>query len=239
MTPSGATTSAFVREHLRARLTLVLLIGIPSGFVAASASVLGDFSGALGGSLAGRSATALSAGWAAGFVSGAVGFFQVSSSRGTDRCLALAGLGAHRVAIARITAAAALAGLATLAAFGALLVRQPVAHPLHALAGIAFFSFVYLGIGAVVGSVVTDPLEGSLMVVVVFLLDAFSVPAMTSAGGLAGGLAPTRWAADVLVAAGVGASSDAPRDWIRAAVSVAAALAVAAIVFRRAVQVGR
>jgi len=66
---------SFVREHLRERLTLVLLVGIPVFFVLIFASVLGQFSAALGGSLAGRAATAISAGWAAAFLSGALAFF--------------------------------------------------------------------------------------------------------------------------------------------------------------------
>ena len=50
---------AFTREHLRAPLTLALLIAIPAIFVWASASVLGDFARALGGALAGDAASAL------------------------------------------------------------------------------------------------------------------------------------------------------------------------------------
>lgn len=51
----------FVREHLRTRLTLVLLVAIPVFFVLIFASVLGQFASALGGSLAAQSATAMSA----------------------------------------------------------------------------------------------------------------------------------------------------------------------------------
>ena len=77
---SGAlpTSGAFVREHLRAPLTLVLLVAIPVFFVLIFASVLGDFAKALGGTLAAQSATAISAGWAAAFLSGTLAFFQVS-----------------------------------------------------------------------------------------------------------------------------------------------------------------
>ena len=51
---SVALVSNFVREHLRARLTLVLLVGIPLFFVLIFASVLGQFSAALGGGVSGR-----------------------------------------------------------------------------------------------------------------------------------------------------------------------------------------
>src|SRR6516164_8976444 len=75
----------FVREQLRAPLTLVLLVAIPVFFVLIFASVLGEFSKALGGTLQARSATAISAGWAAAFLSGTLAFFMVSSSRSTAR----------------------------------------------------------------------------------------------------------------------------------------------------------
>ena len=101
-------STAFVREHLRAPLTLALLVAIPVFFVLVFASVLGDFAEALGGTLASQSATAISAGWAAAFLSGTLAFFQISSSRGADRRLALAGLGPVRVALSRIVAALAI-----------------------------------------------------------------------------------------------------------------------------------
>ena len=100
MSALAATSGSFVREHLRAPLTLVLLVVIPVFFVLIFASVMGEFAKALGGTLASRSATAISAGWAAAFLSGTLAFFQVSSSRGADRRLAAAGLGPVRVAVA-------------------------------------------------------------------------------------------------------------------------------------------
>jgi len=79
--------------------------------------VVGEFAQALGGTLATRAATSISAGWAAAFLSGALAFFQVSSSRGADRRLAAAGLGPGRVALSRISAALVLG--ATVSAIGA------------------------------------------------------------------------------------------------------------------------
>jgi hypothetical protein len=116
MSALAQTSGSFVREQLRAPLTLVLLVAIPAFFVLIFASVLGDFADALGGTLATRSATAISAGWAAAFLSGTLGFFQVSSSRRADRRLALAGLGAARVAASRIAASLALGAIVSAAA---------------------------------------------------------------------------------------------------------------------------
>ena len=96
MNTTLAAGSAFVREHLRTPLTLVLLVAIPAFFVLIFASVLGDFAAALGGTIDSGATAAISAGWAAAFLSGTLAFFEVSSSRGADRRLALSGMGAGR-----------------------------------------------------------------------------------------------------------------------------------------------
>ena len=92
-------TATFAREQLRTPFTLMLLVAVPTIFMAAAAGVLSDFARALGGGHAGDAAAARAAGWAATFVSGSLGFFQATSSRGADRRLALAGAGARRVAV--------------------------------------------------------------------------------------------------------------------------------------------
>lgn len=220
----------FVREHLRTRLTLVLLVAIPVFFVLIFASVLGEFATALGGSLASQEATAISAGWAAAFLSGALAFFEVASSRGADRRLALAGLGAGRVALARITAAVSLAVLVSAVAFLTLALRSGIAHPFHAAVAILGFATIYIGIGALIGAFVSGPLEGSLLVMLVFSVDVFSGPAMTSGGGALSSLTPTHRAADLLIAAGSGEGSPAG-DWIAVAAIALGALGVALAAF--------
>lgn len=221
---------SFVREHLRTRLTLVLLVAIPVFFVLIFASVLGDFSTALGGTLAGQAATAISAGWAAAFLSGALAFFEVVSSRGADRRLALAGLGPGRVALARIAAAVSLAVVVSAVAFATLALRSGIGHPAHAAVAILAFATIYIGIGALIGAFVAGPLEGSLLVVLVFSVDVFSGPAMTSGGGVLARLTPTRKAADLLIAAG-GAQGSPAGDWLAVAVVALGALGVALAAF--------
>jgi len=229
MTALGVLGGAFVREHLRAPLTLALLVTMPAFFVLVFAEVLGEFAAALGGSLAEQSATGISAGWAAAMLAGTLGFFQVASSREADRRLALAGLGPAGVALARIAAAVTLGVAASAAAYLTLWVRAGIEHPAHAAVAILAFAAIYIGIGALVGVFVSGPLEGSLLVVLVFFLDVFSGPAMTSAGGLTK-LTPTRDAADLLMAAGAGESS-ASADWLSVAAMSVGALAVAAVAF--------
>ena len=221
---------SFVREHLRTRLTLVSLVAIPAFFVLIFASVLGEFSAALGGTLAEQAATAISAGWAAAFLAGALAFFEVVSSRGADRRLALAGLGAGRVALARIAAALSLAVIVSAVAFLTLVLRSGIAHPLHAAVAILGFATIFIGIGALIGAFISGQLEGSLLVVLVFSVDVFSGPAMTSGGGLLTTLTPTRKAADLLIAAGSGQGSPGG-DWIAVAAVALGALGVAIAVF--------
>jgi hypothetical protein len=225
MSAFAELSSSFVREHLRAPLTLVLLVLIPAFFVLIFASVLGEFAEALGGSLASRSATAISAGWAAAFLSGTLAFFQVSSSREADRRLAVAGLGAPRVALARIVAALALGATVSAAAFFTLWVRSGIDHPAHAAVAILAFAAIYIGIGALIGALVSDPLEGSLLVMLVWAIDAFSGPQMTSGSGV-GAFTPTRHAANLLIDAAAARGSPGS-DWIGVGGIALGALAVA------------
>ena len=225
-----AVSGSFTREQLRAPLTLVLLVVIPAFFVLIFAGVLGQFSQALGGTLATRSATAISAGWAAAALSGTLAFFQVSSSRGADRRLAAAGLGAGRVALARIAASLMLAATVSAVAFLTLWLRSGIGHPAHAVIAILAFAAIYIGIGAIIGAFVTGPLEGSLLVMLVFALDAFNGPQMTSGSGGLATFTPTHRAANLLIAAG-GGNGSPQADWLGVVLTALAALAIAFAAF--------
>ncbi len=228
---SGLTrvSGSFLREQVRAPLNVVLLIAIPVFFVLIFASVLGEFAAALGGDLAEQAATSISAGWAAAFLCGTLAFFALASSRGADRRLALAGLGAWRVVLSRITASLLLGVIVSLVAYLTLLLRSGVEHPLHAAAAIFAFAAIYTGIGALIGALVRDPLSGSLLVVLIFSLDIFSGPAMTSNASLAN-FTPTRPASNLLIAAGGGQGSPSG-DWIGAFGIAAAGIAIALAAF--------
>lgn len=222
------TSTAFVREHLRAPLTLVLLVAIPIFFVLIFASVLSEFAKALGGDLMAQSATAIGAGWAAAFLSGTLAFFQVSSSRAADRRLAAAGIGPVRVAVSRIVAALAIGLTVSAVAFLTLWLRSGIGHPFHAAVTIFTFAAIYIGIGALVGAFVKGQLEGSLLVMLVFSVDAFSGPQMTSNAIVS--WTPTRNAANLLIAAGGGEGSPGG-DWIGSAAVALGALLVALVAF--------
>ena len=223
----GVAALRFTREHLRTPLTLVMLTVLPVLFLLMAGDVLGEFAEALGGEILGDRATALGAGWGAAFVCGAIGYFQVSSSRDADHRLALAGFGAGRVAVSRLLGALALGAVATVSAILALWLVAGIAHPLHAVAAIAAFATVYLALGAIAATVVHDELSGSLVVAFVFLLDTFSGPGMGNAGGLT---TPSRYAGELLMSAGAGAGSPGS-DWIGAVITVLAAAAIAWLTF--------
>jgi hypothetical protein len=138
-----------------------------------------------------------------------------------------AGLGPAKVAISRIVASISLATVAAVAAFVALELRGGVAHPWHAAVAIVAFAWLYLGLGVLVGSLVTDPLEGSLIVVFVFILDVFSGPGM---GATAAPYAVSRKVADVLITAGLGRGSSGA-EWTGLIITTAVALVVAFATF--------
>jgi hypothetical protein len=223
----AAAALRFTREQLRTPFTLVLLLALPALFVWWTGDVLSEFAQALGGEELGDRATALGAGWGAAFVAGALGYFQVASSRGADRRLALAGMGGLRVAGARLLAAFALGVVISASGFLTLWIQAGVAHPGHAAVAIGAFAAVYLGLGAIVGSLVADQLSGSLVVAFVFLLDVFSGPGMGNAGGLP---TPSHSAGELLMAAGAGTTSPGS-DWIGAGITVVAAVGIAGAVF--------
>jgi hypothetical protein len=121
-----------------------------------------------------------------------------------------------------------LALLAAAAAYVALTLEIDIVHPWHTAAAIAGYALIYLGVGAVVGSLVRGQLEGSLAVAFIFLLDVFSGPGMTEGDGSL--LTISSSAGDVLLDAAVGAGSPTGA-WLELAGWVAGALGIACAVF--------
>lgn len=231
VTALPAVVRRFVRAELRVPLTLVLIVTLPPVFVLASASVLSTFARALGGELGARAATTLGAAWAAAFIAGVLGFFETRSSRDADRRLAQAGLGALSTALARLGTALLLCLVVTAAAITALRIKQPIPHLWHVTLGVLAFSAIYIAVGTTVGALVRDELAGSLLVVLVFILDVFSGPGMSP--GTSGPdrlLTPSWYAGQLVVRAGAGINSG-PGDWRATGATVAIALAVALGVF--------
>jgi hypothetical protein len=171
-------TRGFLRDYARNSTNLVVLVLVPVVFVLVAADSLADAARLLGGD--GAALEQATAGWAAGFLAAVAMYFQVSVARDTDRRLLLCGAGLATVVFARLLTGAALAVTATGAALVALMLREPFDHPARLVVGTAMFALVYLGIGAAVGSVVRDPVNGTIVVLFVWILDVFFGPTLSS-----------------------------------------------------------
>lgn len=177
----------FLADYARNPVNLLMLAVMPMVFVIAAAGSLADAARLLGGPGA-PAVAAATAGWAAGFLAALAMYFQVSTARESDRRLVSAGLAPARLVSARLLTGAALAVLTVAVALAALAVRTDVNAWLRTILGTAMFALVYLAIGAVVGALVRNPVNGTVLILFIWILDVFLGPAMGSADRLA-----TRW----------------------------------------------
>jgi hypothetical protein len=183
MTESLQLMRLWLTEYWRRPLNLGLLVAVPVIFVSMSAGALADFADILGGPEDMGQVEAATAGWAAAVLAGVAGFFHVSQSRAADRRLAAAGAGAGTVVASRMVSAFVLAGLASAGALLALWVRADLAWTWRVIGATGLFAVIYAGVGVLVGALVRSELNGSLIVVFVWIFDVFFGPAM-------GGTAP-------------------------------------------------
>ena len=95
-----------------------------------------------------------------------------------DRRLAAAGAGTVRVVAARLVSAVGLAAVATAGGLLALAVRTGISDSPRVVTVTALMALIYLGIGATVGALVRSELNGSLVIVFVWMYDVFFGPAM-------------------------------------------------------------
>jgi hypothetical protein len=170
-------TRRFLADYARNPVNLLLLVVIPVVFVMVAAGSLVDAAKLFGSINASAVATA-TAGWAAGFLSGIAMYFQTSAACAADRALVIAGLPARRLVTARLLTGLGLAILASAAALAALWLRAGVDNPVRAVAGTLMFAAVYLGIGAAVGALVPNPVNGTVLILFIWILDVFFGPAM-------------------------------------------------------------
>ncbi len=190
------TTLIFTRRYLldyaRNPVNLVLLAVVPIVFVVIVAGTMADFAKLLG-ATGGPSVETAAAGWAAAFLAGIAMYFQTAETRDTDRRIVIAGLPATRLVLARLLTGLALAGLASAAAITALAVRTGVDHPFRVVAGTVMFAVIYVAIGAIIGALTRNPLNGTVIVLFVWILDVFFGPAMGAADQVATRMLPTHF----------------------------------------------
>lgn len=171
-------THGFLRDHARNSTNLLVLVVVPIVFVLVAADSLADAARLLGGD--GAALGQATAGWAAGFLAAVAMYFQVSAARDADRRLVLCGARPAMLVSGRLLTGAILAATATAAALIVLALREPPDHPVRLVVGTTMFALVYLGIGAAVGSVVRDPVNGTVVVLFIWILDVFFGPTLSS-----------------------------------------------------------
>ena len=178
------TTLAFVRRFLadyaRNPINLVLLVVVPTVFVVVVAGSMADAAELLGG-VGGPAVETAAAGWAAAFLAGIAMYFQVAATLETDRRVVISGLKPRALVLARLFTGFALAVAASAAALIALAARTGIDHPTRAITGTLMFAVIYIAVGAIVAGLARNPVNGTVIVLFVWILDVFFGPAMGAA----------------------------------------------------------
>jgi hypothetical protein len=172
-------TRRFLGDYVRNPVNLLLLVVVPTVFVVVAGGRLADSAKLLGGT-GGPAVQTATAGWAAAFLAGIAMYFQTAATRDTDRRVVIAGLPAARLVLARLITGGCLALLAAATALLALALRTGIGDPVRAVGGTVMFAVVYVALGAVVGSVVPNPVNGTVVVLFVWIADVFFGPVMSA-----------------------------------------------------------
>ncbi|WAL49781.1 ABC transporter permease [Rhodococcus pyridinivorans] len=177
----------FMADYVRNPVNLLVLVVVPGVFVIVAAGSIAEAARLLGGS-GGPAVEAATAGWAAGFLAGIAMYYQVNAARAADRRLVLAGLAPWRLVAARLGTGLVLAAVATVVALLALVLRSGIEAPMRVVVGTVMFAVIYLAIGALVGALVRSPVNGTVLILFVWIIDVFFGPAVGSPDRLT-----TRW----------------------------------------------
>jgi hypothetical protein len=187
-------------EYVRNPVNVLLLAVVPVVFVAVVAPPLAD-AGTFAGGAGGPAVETASAGWSAAFLAGIAMYFQVAGSRQADRRAVLAGLPASTLTAARLLTGLVLAAGASVAALLTLAAVSGIDDPARVGVGTLMFALVYLAVGAAVGALVRNPVNGTVVVLFVWIFDVFFGPVMSSADRLLTRLFPghfiTLWSVEL------------------------------------------
>ena len=189
------TTLVFVRRFLtdyaRNPVNLLLLAVVPVVFVVVVAGSLADFAKLLGGT--GSAVQTVAAAWAAAFLAGIAMYFQTATTRDTDRRVVITGFPAPRLVLARLLTGLTLAALASATALVALAARTGIENPIPVIGGTLMSAVIYVAIGATVGALARNPVNGTVIVLFVWILDVFFGPAIGAADRVATRGLPTHF----------------------------------------------
>ena len=184
----------FLADYARNPVNLLMLVLVPVAFVAAAAGSLAQISKLVSGTAApGAAVQTVTAGWAAAFIAAIAAYFQIRAARSADRRLVLAGLPAGQLAAARALTGLALAGAASAAALVTLAARSGIDQPGRVVAGTFMFAVIYLAIGALVGTLVASPVNGTVLIFFVWIVDVMFGPVFGSPTRPAGRVFPTHF----------------------------------------------
>jgi hypothetical protein len=168
----------FLTDYARNPVNLLMLVLVPAAFVAGAAGSLAQLAKLLSGMAApGAALQTVTAGWAAAFIAAIAAYFQVRGARASDRRLVLAGLPAGQLAAARALTGLVLAVVASAAALVTLAARTGIEDPGRVLAGTFMFAVIYLAIGALAGTLVASPVNGTVLIFFVWMVDVMFGPA--------------------------------------------------------------
>jgi hypothetical protein len=190
---TAVLTRRFLDDYARNPANLLLLVVVPVVFVVVAADSLADAARLLGGAGGGPPLETVTAGWTAAFLAAVAMYFQVSAARETDRRLVQSGLPGRSLVAARLAAGAVLAALAVTAALLALALSSGLDRPARVTAGTVMFAVIYLALGAIVGATVPNPINGTVLLMFVWILDVFFGPTLSSSDAIVTRLLPTHF----------------------------------------------
>lgn len=180
MTNSFAFVRRFLADYARNPVNLLLLVVVPTVFVVVVAGSMADAAKLLGG-VGGPAVETAAAGWAAAFLAGIAMYFQTAATHETDSRVVIAGLAPRALVFSRLLTGFVLAVGASTAALIALAARTGIDHPARAVAGTLMFAVIYIAVGAIVAVIARNPVNGTVIVLFVWILDVFFGPAMGAA----------------------------------------------------------
>jgi len=224
---TSALTRGFLLDYARNPTNLVVLVLVPTVFVLVAADSLANAARLFGGN--GAALQQATAGWAAAFLAAVAMYFQVAAAHDTDRRLVLCGARPATLVGARLLTGLVLAVNASVVALVTLALRGSMHAPLRTVIGTAMFALVYLGIGAAVGSVVRDPVNGTVVILFIWIMDIFFGPTLSSSSSPVTRVFPTHfvslWLSDTPSGhAGWAGELGISLAWVVVALSTAAGL---------------
>lgn len=234
--PTAEVISAGVKQYVREPVNIALLLIIPPLLIVAMSGAISTFSDVIGGNLGERAGAGLAGLWAAAILTGVASFYLSLASSRVDGRLVLAGLRPVSVAAAHVSATISIAVISTAVSVAMLLVTQTVGDAVEVFAAILAAALIYGALGALISVFLRGDLEGSFVIILLFMLDAFVGGPLASGKGIFADSLPVHFPSEIVVAAMVdGPVRDSWVLWSGAYLAVLGVLSWVVLVRRRAV----